>query len=101
MKLGHALGIFLVMFGGFFSFLASSMLNDAGVTLKIFTAGPALLGMGVSFLFFPGGNITPKESREGTKDPQAFFTEAPTLHKIMWAVFGAIGYFVGLEFMPI
>ena len=101
MKLGHVFGIFMIVVGGIFSYLASTMLNDAGMTLKIFVAGPGLITLGVAFLIFPGGNITPKESREKTKDPKTFYTEAPLLHKIMWGTFAIIGYFIGQAFMPI
>jgi len=95
MKLGRLLGIILLPVGGFMAWIAYGMLNTGGVTLKLLTAGPALAILGFSLLFFPGGDITAKESREKTKDPKIFMKEAPLSHKIAWAVALLIGFYFG------
>ena len=86
MQLGRFFGIFCIIIGGIFSYLGFSMLDEAGMTLKVFTAGPGLIGLGVAMLFFPGGDITAAESRNKVKDPKTFISGAPVLHLVIWAV---------------
>jgi hypothetical protein len=92
MQLGRIYGFLLVIFGTFITWLAYSMLDEAGLTLKVFMAGPTLFGLGIGFLIFPGGNITAKESKEKTKNPQVVVKEAPMLHKIVWVVCAVVGF---------
>jgi hypothetical protein len=47
-----------ILIGGFLSAFAYKMLQDEGSIFKIFIAGPSLFLIGISFLFFSGGNIT-------------------------------------------
>lgn len=91
MKLGRFMGLFLMIMGAVFSWFAFSMIKDAGFTIKMFLSGPALFTVGIAFLFFPGGNITAKESREKTKDPQIVFSEASNSHKIAWGIATVMG----------
>ena len=70
MQLGRFLGIFTITLGLVFSRFAFSMLRDAGFTLRLFTAGPALVIVAIAFRIFPGGTINLKENRGKTKDPQ-------------------------------
>jgi hypothetical protein len=91
MKLGRIFGIMFLVIGAFLTWLAYSMLNEAGVTLKIFMTGPGLISLGIGFIIFPGGNITAKESKEKTKEPKVMFNEAPKSHLIAWGIFIVIG----------
>ena len=91
MQVGRYFGIFLVVIGGFFGYMAYGMMTSAGMTLRIFTAGPGLAGMGVAMMLFPGGNITASQSRKKEKDPRIVFSEAPPLHLITWVVGFAVG----------
>ncbi len=91
MQLGRFLGIFIVFIGLVFSWFAVTMLRDAGFTLRLLAAGPGLVIVGLAFIVFPGGNMTLKESRAKTKDPQVVFREAPGSHKVAWGVAVAIG----------
>jgi hypothetical protein len=93
-QIGRFFGFFLIMIGCYFTWLYTSMLDTAGFTLKLFSAGPALIGVGVAMLIFPGGDITAAESRSKEKDPRVFMTEAPMLHKIIWIAAAAAGYFI-------
>jgi hypothetical protein len=87
-QLGRIFGLLLVFLGVIFTLTATGMFRDAGFTLRLFTAGPALVLLGVAMLVFPGGDITARESRSKQKDPMVFFKQAPALHKAVW--FGAI-----------
>ena len=91
MQVGRYLGIFLVVIGGFLGYMAYGMLNTAGATLRIFTAGPGLAGTGIAMMLFPGGNITASQSRKKEKDPRVVFSEAPPLHYVMWVVGFGVG----------
>jgi hypothetical protein len=94
MLLGRFFGIFLMVLGGLFTYFYTSMVDSAGFTLKMFTAGPALIGVGIAMFIFPGGNITAAQSRAKEKEPNTFITEAPLLHKVMWGAGGVAGYFI-------
>lgn len=94
MQLGKFFGIVFIIIGAFFSGMAYSMIQSTGSTFKLFIAGPALLLLGISFLFFSGGNITLAESKSQQKDPGVMFSEAPMMHKIAWAVSGVIGLII-------
>jgi hypothetical protein len=88
-----------ILIGGFLSAFAYKMLQDEGSIFKIFIAGPSLFLIGISFLFFSGGNITLDESKTQQKDPSVIFSEAPTSHKIAWAIAGILGIAIAFYFI--
>ena len=101
MQLGRFFGIIFMLIGGGFSFMAYKMIQDEGSTFKLLIAGPSLFLMGISFLFFSGGNITLAESKSQQKDPGVMFSEAPMMHKIAWAASGVIGLIIAFVFFKI
>lgn len=101
MQLGRFFGIIFILIGGFLSAFAYKMLQDEGSTFKLFLAGPSLLLIGISFLFFSGGNITLAESKSHQKDPGVIFSEAPIMHKVIWIVSAIIGLIISFIFIKV
>lgn len=97
MQVGRLMGGLLAFIGVLMAVAAHSMLNDAGFTLKLLTAGPMFTAIGVAMIFFPGGNITLSQSRNKEKDPQTWLTEAPKTDKFAWAVAGIAGAVVSFS----
>jgi hypothetical protein len=98
MQLGRFFGLIFILLGGGFAYFNYTMIRDSGYTIKLFMAGPALIGVGFAMLIFPGGNITAAESRNKEKDPKTWMSEAPALHKVMWAVGGIAGFAINALF---
>jgi cytochrome c biogenesis protein CcdA len=101
MQLGRVSGLVFMGLGGVFTYLAYSMLNDAGVTMKIFIAGPALILLGATMMAFPGGDISVSESRNKIKPPNTWYTEAPGPHKVAWLAALLVGTGVAFAVLPI
>lgn len=101
MQLGRVFGIVFILLGAVMGYAAYTQLQDTGSTIKLFVAGPALIGAGVGFLIFPGGNITTQESRSKEKDPKIVMSDAPISHKAAWVLLGAVGFVIGEYFFNI
>ena len=94
MPFGRLLGMILVVLGGFFALLASSMLGGAGVTLKLFVIGPGLLAAGLAMCILPGAPITVAEYTQRKLELKDFIGPTPTAHKVAWVVAGIVGQLV-------
>lgn len=98
MKLGILFGILLIVLGAPLTGLFYEMVHDSGEAFRFLFAGPPLILIGLTMIFFPGGNITAMESRKKIKDPGIVFAEAPMAHKIIWVVAGIIGVIISFSF---
>jgi hypothetical protein len=96
MKLGRITGILLLVFGIVFTWVSAAMLKDAGMTFRLFTAGPVLIALAIALIIFPGGNITAKESKAKTKDPMIMIKEAPKSHLAAWGIFTVVGIIISI-----
>ena len=95
MKLGHAMAILIIVIGIGLTVLHYVLINSTGYTVNIFMAGPALLGWGITMIFFPGADISMEEdtARDGKVN---IWEEAPTSHKVAWVIGGSIGFIISL-----
>ena len=59
---GRLVVALLLPLGGVFAWLAHSMLSSGAPTLRVFTAGPALMLLGVALMVFPGAHRTMERS---------------------------------------
>lgn len=96
MKLGTVFGFIATVMGGVFTYIGYDMMISTNSVFKFFLAGPPFTLIGLSMLFFSGGNITAMESRNKTKDPNVWLKEAPKSHKTAWFIAGAIGVIISM-----
>jgi hypothetical protein len=52
-NLKYVIPFLLLIAGGYFSFIAATMAVSAGFTLKLFTAGPAFVFLGIATIIAP------------------------------------------------
>jgi len=52
-NLTYAIPILLLVIGGYFSFIAATMAVSTGFTLKLFTAGPFFIFLGIATVLAP------------------------------------------------
>lgn len=101
MLIGRFFGILAILLGGIFSYLGYGMMTETGSVFKFLLAAPVFLFIGIALLFFPGGNVTAKQSRNKEKHPKAWIDEAPKHHKIIWVLAGIIGSIISIKFFGI
>ena len=109
MFVGRFVGLAFAILGALFTALAFSMLTDAGMTLKVFVFGPAVLAIGLAMMIFPGPKTTAAEWRAFSKsvggDPvqmrRAFWGGSPLLHKVIWTFAGVVGLVVASKVLPL
>lgn len=101
MKLGRLFGILAIFCGGIFTYIGYGMMETTGSVLKFFIAAPVFMLIGIAMLFFPGGDITTFESKNKTKDPKVWISEAPKNHKIAWLIAGVIGFIISISIFNI
>lgn len=101
MKLGRLFGIVAIICGGIFTYMGYGMMQTTGSVFKFLVAAPVFVLIGVAMLFFPGGDITTAESRNKTKDPKVWMSEAPKSHKIVWLIAGVIGFIISMNIFKI
>lgn len=99
MQLGRIFGIAFLVIGLTLAFGAYYQIQESGSVMKLFLAGPALMGVGFGFIIFPGGSISTEESKSKTKDPKLVTGDAPMSHRIAWVIFGILGFIVGEYFL--
>ena len=95
MNAGRFVGIILFVLGVPATIFGYLMLNDDGSIYKIMLAGPVLVLIGLAMLVFPGGDVTIQDINSKSK---SMWGEAPTGHKIVWLLAGAIGIAVALVY---
>jgi len=91
---GRVVGALLLPLGGVFWWLAQSMLSSGAPTLRVFTAGPALMLLGVALIVFPGAHRTIEQTRAHPEAQREWITQAPALHKAAWLVSLGLGLLV-------
>lgn len=101
MKLGRLFGILAIICGGIFTYMGYGMMQTTGSVFKFLVAAPVFVLIGVAMLFFPGGDITTAESRNKTKDPKVWMSEAPKSHKVAWLIAGVIGFIISMNIFKI
>lgn len=89
MKNARLFGLILFPLGLFLTYQLIQIASHSDSLLKIFFAGPAVLGAGLGMLILPGKQLSDeewsvKENRVRT------LTEAPNLHRIVWLALGVI-----------
>ena len=89
-KMRLALPIMLLVLGLVFTLIAASMFDSAGFTLRLFTAGPFLLFLGVGMLIAPiepgdGDEEETEGTSENTPDLFAMLKQAPKWKLAVWA----------------
>ena len=52
-NLKYVIPVFFLVVGGYFAFIAATMSLSAGFTLKLFTAGPAFIFLGIATIVAP------------------------------------------------
>ena len=92
---GRLIAVLLILIGVGFAALGHSMLSGAGVTLRLFLAGPVLAGCGLAMLIFPGAPMSFADTRSGQVPPAHLWTAAPMAHKVAWVLGGLLGFAVG------
>lgn len=98
MKIIPYFGFLFLFLGLVFTLIGYSMLNDAGVTLKIFVAGPGIALMGLGMMIYPGFKGTMKQAKDKEFEFSNINKLVPTKAKIVWAILGLIGVFAALSF---
>jgi hypothetical protein len=88
---GRLVGALFIPIGGVASWLAHSMLASGAPTLRVLTAGPALVLLGLALMVFPGAPRTVAQTRQGAEAQREWVTQAPGLHKAAWVVAVGLG----------
>lgn len=101
MQLGRLFGILAIFCGGIFTYLGYGMMETTGSVFKFVLAAPVFVLIGIAMLVFPGGDITTTESKNKTKDPKVWVSDAPKSHKIAWAIAGIIGFIISITVFKI
>ncbi|MBM7421650.1 MULTISPECIES: hypothetical protein [Chryseobacterium] len=101
MQLGRLFGILAIFCGGIFTYLGYGMMETTGSVFKFVLAAPVFVLIGIAMLVFPGGDITTTESKNKTKDPKVWVSDAPKNHKIAWAIAGVIGFIISITVFKI
>ncbi len=99
MTIGKLYAILAILFGGFLSSFGYHMVQTEGSVLKILLIGPVMFCFGTALLFFSGYPVTLTQSRNKEVAPDAFYKQAPKLHKIVWAVAAGIGFIIAMIFL--
>jgi hypothetical protein len=95
MKASNAVGLLLIVIGFLFSVVGYTMIYDSGVTFRAFLAGPAIFLLGIGMIVFPS-----PATIEQLKVTSAshFLKELPLKNKIIWSIFGIVGFLIGENF---
>lgn len=101
MQLGRLFGILAIFCGGIFTYLGYGMMETTGSVFKFVLAAPVFVLIGIAMFVFPGGDITTTESKNKTKDPKVWVSDAPKKHKIAWAIAGVIGFIISITVFKI
>ncbi|MDY0931045.1 hypothetical protein [Chryseobacterium sp. CFBP8996] len=101
MQLGRLFGILAIFCGGIFTYLGYGMMETTGSVFKFVLAAPVFVLIGIAMLVFPGGDITTTESKNKTKDPKVWVSDAPKSHKIAWSIAGIIGFIISITVFKI
>ena len=101
MTIGKFYGITIILLSSIGCFMAYDMFTETGSVFKFLIAAPVFLMIGIAMLIFPGYHVTLKQSRNREVAPDAFYKQAPKLHKIIWAVAGVAGFIASMVFFKI